>query len=229
MYSTDISFLLDTGASVSLLRKDVWDRATIQAPGVSLLSWSGQTLVSVNGSPLTVHGHATVPVCLGTHTFCMSFTVAEDLTTEAILGLDFLKSHHCTIDMGSRSVMFTDGNRLPLSSNPTGASTSPLTVSLVDTLHISAASELEVMAHVTGTIPPQPCLLEQAPQKRLPVMVARALVTPTAQEVPIRVLNPSPETVTLYKGSSIATVEPIDSLSVSPVSLTPPPPPTPAV
>lgn len=88
----------------------------------------------------------------------------------------------------------------------------------MDTLYIPAASELEVMAHITDPIPQQPCLIEQAPHKRLPVLVARAPVTPTSQAVPICVLNPSPQAVTLYKGSTIATAEPIDSLTISPVS-----------
>lgn len=62
LLGTNIPLLLDRGASISLLRKDVWDHATTLPPSVTLQPWSGQTLVSAKGSPLTVHGHATIPV-----------------------------------------------------------------------------------------------------------------------------------------------------------------------
>lgn len=103
---------MDTGASISLLRKDVWDHATTLPPGVTLQPWSGQTLESAKRSPLTVHGHATVPVRLGTCMFFARFTVAVDMTTEAILGLDFLESNQCTMDMQHRSLTFPDGTSL---------------------------------------------------------------------------------------------------------------------
>ena len=49
-----------------------------------------------------------------------------------------------------------------------------------------ATSELKTMTHVSGLQGFQACLLEQAQYKRLPVPVARALVTPTVGGVPVR-------------------------------------------
>ena len=69
VFTTQTSFLLDTGASVSLLRKDIWDHATSTTPGPILEPWTGQKLVSVDGSPLTawtchgpsLFGHMHIP------------------------------------------------------------------------------------------------------------------------------------------------------------------------
>ena len=91
---TSASFLLDTGAAVSLLRKDIWDHAILAAPNPPpLQSWTGQPLVSVDGSPLVVHGQAIVPVKFGSYTGNVMFVVTEALTIEAILGLDFLENN----------------------------------------------------------------------------------------------------------------------------------------
>ena len=48
---TSITLLLDTGAAVTLLRQDVWMR--IAALPSDLEPWSGATLVSAGGTPLT--------------------------------------------------------------------------------------------------------------------------------------------------------------------------------
>ena len=42
-----ISFMLDTGASVSLLRADVWEQISSDQ---ALLQWNGSRLVGVEGS-----------------------------------------------------------------------------------------------------------------------------------------------------------------------------------
>ena len=85
-----ISFLLDTGAAVTLIREDVWSR--INSGGqVRLEPWSEQRLVSVDGSPLDVFGQTEVELDLGRCVFQMTVVVVSPLTTEAILGLDFFK------------------------------------------------------------------------------------------------------------------------------------------
>ena len=50
-----VSFLLDTGSTVTLLREDTWSR--INAKGSQKLTQcTSLELVGVDGSPLTVHG-----------------------------------------------------------------------------------------------------------------------------------------------------------------------------
>ena len=74
------------------------------------------------------------------------------------------------------------------------------------------------MAQVSGLQGSQSYLLEQAQYKHLPVQVARALVTPSAKRVPVRLLNPAPHQVTVYKDTTIAVIEPLDNLSVCSIS-----------
>ena len=97
------SFILDTGAAVTLLRKDTWDHARPRA--AELDTWK---LISVDGSPLHIHGHAGVKINLGDMEFSHHVVIAEDLSSEGILGLDFLEVQGCTINTRHRTVTFED-------------------------------------------------------------------------------------------------------------------------
>jgi hypothetical protein len=91
----------------------------------------------------------------------------------------------------------------------------------VDTVRIPPACELACVPthnNLDPPLPAQPCILEQACTKKLPVCVARALVTPSSKGFPVRLLNPGSETVVLYKHTSVATIEPISGTPVCPVS-----------
>ena len=225
MFDTAATFLLDTGAAVSLLRYDIWLQA--KPAEHSLRPWLGNSLVGVDGTPLTLHGYTDVTVCLSNIPFTITFAVAEGLTTEAILGLDFLQTNRCVLDMGKRTLQITQHPPIPLL-QPQLPATSPLTVSLVDTVRIPPACELEVLACVHNQndsvcpLPVQPCILEQIRTKHLPVGVARALVIPSPKGFPVRLINPSSDSVVLHKHTSVATIEPIVGTPICPVSTTKP-------
>ena len=59
-------------------------------------------LVSAGGAPLTVHG--CVELKLGTERFVTEVVVASPLTSEAILGLDFLVEHQASIDLTTKTL-----------------------------------------------------------------------------------------------------------------------------
>ena len=63
---------------------------------------------------------------------------------------------------------------------------------------VTALSEMEIMATVQGQPCNGPWLLEGALEGRLPVVVARALVEPKAECVPVRLVNPKSEPMTIY-------------------------------
>ena len=203
---------MDTGAAVSLLSRALWER--VKPDGAELQPGISRQLVSVDGTPLQICGSAVVPVQLADRTYDINIVVAGGLTTEAILGLDFLEAHLCILDLGRRTLSLDGCNTIPFRAAPTNKPTIPLKVSLVESICIPATSELEIMAHVSGLQGSQACLLEQAQYKRLPVRVARALVTPTVGGVQVRLLNPAPHQVTIYKDTTIAIMEPVDSLSI---------------
>ena len=53
-------------------------------------------------------------------------------------------------------------------------------------------------------------LVEDRVPKKLPILVARAIVAPQNGKFPVRVLNLTLEPITVYKGTRIATSEPME-------------------
>ena len=114
---TNLNLLLDTGAAVTLLRDDIWRKITPQPP--SLEPWTGATLVSAGGMPLTVHGCVLVDLDLGGREFKTSMVVVSPLTSEAILGIDFLQGQQAVIDLGhGRLCLKESGCEIPLVTLP---------------------------------------------------------------------------------------------------------------
>ena len=79
-----IVFLLDTGAAVTLFRKDTWARISANHPQ-QLEDWSLLKLVGADGSPLTIHGHAHVSVELEGENRQMDAVVVSPLTQKLFL------------------------------------------------------------------------------------------------------------------------------------------------
>ena len=52
---TEVSLLLDTGAAITLLRQDTWERVLGEELS-TLEPWQSAKLLSAGGTPLTVHG-----------------------------------------------------------------------------------------------------------------------------------------------------------------------------
>ena len=95
-----VSFLLDTGAAVTLLREDIWAEISTRTHK-TLKPWSAVKLVGAGGAPLAVHGCANIELELGSEKFSMDVVMVSPLTSDAILGVDFLSQQQASIDLAS--------------------------------------------------------------------------------------------------------------------------------
>ena len=116
----DTSLLLDTGAAVSLIREDTWLRGKENKSG-ELQPWTQHNMVSVDGSPLHIHGYTIATVELGGAELQVGMVVVSPLTTEAILGLDFLSKHRANIDLRKEEVHLDSCPRVLKLTNKTTA------------------------------------------------------------------------------------------------------------
>ena len=206
------SFLVDTGAAVTLLRKETWEHVNRERKAV-LEPWAERRLVSVDGSPLSVYGRADVDLTLGNITYHTSVVVVSPLTTEAILGLDFLKHKKVYIDVGNMK-LFVGGSNQPLPLHQPDVESQVLCVRVASPIKLPPCSEQMVVAaveppdHIEGKM----WLLEGSRNKeRLPgAAVARALVSPQAGEVPVKLLNPRSEPIIIPAGTKVAELEEIE-------------------
>ena len=79
-----VTFLLDTGSALTILRKSMWDRC--KQPDDKLEPWNQQSLVGAEGTTLRVYGSTCVQWEVDGKEFSHNVAVVDPLTTEAILG-----------------------------------------------------------------------------------------------------------------------------------------------
>lgn len=111
----------------------------------NLKSWKGPDLVGANGTSITVSGTAAVVFKIGSCSFSMEAVDTDVLTTDVILGLDFLEEHKCTIAAGHKLFTLGDGKvSVPLdSSNKKQDQIATVEIHLPQTVSIPALSEME--------------------------------------------------------------------------------------
>ena len=102
------SLVIDTGAAVTLLWTDIWDR--IQKP---LNPWMGPKLVGADGKPLQARGCKQLTVTIAGQKFESQVIIADSLTAEGLLGLNVLQTHHFMIDL-SKEVLVISKRQLSL-------------------------------------------------------------------------------------------------------------------
>ena len=138
----------------------------------------------------------------------MRMVVVSPLTTEAILGLDFLSAHSAKIDLQEKELLLgpcPDAVKL----------TAKTTVRVKQDTTTPPNCQMEVLACVQGQADSGNWLLEglavMAPRKQKEVMEARALVNPASREIPICVLNIHNKPITIAKDTPVATLERLQS------------------
>lgn len=214
VYKCPVSFLVDTGAGVSLLRGDVWEKAV---PHSSACDLQGACrLVGVDGIPIKVRGASLVNVTVEGHTLSHQFIVADHITAEAILGMDFLEKNKCVLDLCKGRLMMKDLGMVQLQPHSLKNPGTPTKVNLVETITIPATTEVEVMAKLHTEDDTHTWMVQNA--STVPIMVARALVKPKYGLVPLRIINTNLTPVKVYKDSTVAQAELLDESTINIVS-----------
>ena len=133
--------------------------------------------------------------------------------TSHILGLDFLKE--CKIDLVSHHLTTSDGQVIVLTSQENSKKTPVLFVRVTANIKLPAYSEMEILAELSDlTQSNQTYVLEERNMQNEGIMVAHAVVT-SGESVPVRVMNPTNQSVTLYKGTRIAELTEIEEVNDS--------------
>ena len=204
-----IAFVVDTGAAVSLIRKDVWTQLVNRDSTLVLEQWSGKKLVGVNGASLSICGCGNIQVLFKGTPFMVTCIVTDDITIEAILGLDFLEANSCVIDCDQKVLTFPSQKlSIPfLSKTTTEQGVATVGLVLKEKTVVPAGSEMEVMVKIAGPVTNGTWFVGHKSATCNGVMVANAVVSPSSNVVPVRILNPRDEMVVLKKGTQIASME----------------------
>ena len=96
--NTSISFLVDTGASCTLLSEGKY-QAISREEKLNLKKLSGRMLRQADGTPLSTMGKLDAQIRIGSVVVQHEVIVAK-ISDEGIIGYDFLAKHGCKIDVG---------------------------------------------------------------------------------------------------------------------------------
>ena len=92
-----VRFLIDTGAAVSVLSKETFTQGNKKFQ--SLLNSESCRLTTASGQGLETYGAVEAKLEIGSTRTNQKFIVADLGSCEGILGLDFLESNLCTLDL----------------------------------------------------------------------------------------------------------------------------------
>ena len=106
--SSPVTFLLDSGAAISVIRLDILDtHVRNQITDAGLMAPIG-----ANSSPLDVIGQITLPVNIGNFQSDQVFIVMRTLTVDCLLGADYLVAHEVVINY-KQAIVEIKGHNIP--------------------------------------------------------------------------------------------------------------------
>ena len=196
-----IDMLLDTGSAVTLIHKRLLDRVDKG----KRMSEAKERVISANGQPLEILGTCQVRIRLGGINTYHNVLVANDITQDCLIGVDFLAKNNCLIDFEAGLVKA--GNRDVSMGCRREEGVTCGKVRLVETVTVPGGHEMVMSANVgavsdevTGIIEPCPGFVSKHS-----ILVARVVAKPKDNQVLVRLLNPSPEPIVLHRDTTLGT------------------------
>ena len=186
--------ILDTGASHSIIRRDLVVEPTTPLKGV--------TLRTATGEQGKIKGTIEREVTIGPISLKHRFVVA-DIVEEIIIGLDFMIAHGFVLDL-EQLILRYKNVEISLTSGPQ-EDVRVNRIAIVDKEEIPANSETLIWAKILGNPGNKtPVIIEPVNDS---VMVARSLGQINQEYVPVRIINPSPKPMVLKAGEIVAQCE----------------------
>ncbi|CAC5382340.1 unnamed protein product [Mytilus coruscus] len=209
--------LVDSGASVSILRKDFFDSLVLEnRPQVMPVRMN---LLTATGEASEFIGKVNLEIKLGTHVFKHEFLLAE-IKDMAILGMDFLMTNSIDV-LFSKGCLRIKDEFITCFTNK--GDSSCCRISIAETVDIPPDSEMLIKGMPCGPVIFNEVGLVETNKsfiEKTGLLLARVVVQPNSNIIPLRVANFSTEPVKVYKNTIVGTFEPVDieTFEVSTVS-----------
>ena len=172
-----------------------------------------QKLVGVNGLPVTTYGTAEVELKVDSKMFNHQTVITDVTTTDVILGFNLLEQHAGVCGQHSKEDSPVWGTRTCGDTDQLVMSKSVVAqveLMLDKSLQLPACSEMEVMIKAPGGVAGKTWILKTTNSRRFAVAVACAIVHPNEGKVPVHLLNPRDEAVTVPNGVAIAVMQELE-------------------
>ena len=136
-----------------------------------------------------------------------------DIEVPVIIGVDFLGAHQGTLNVRARVLLMNGATHV---CQRMEAMPHIFQVTVAETVTIPAMSEMVIPGKIDDTAALTQGIDESCGQQLCGgnVTLARAVVNPAEEVLPLRVMNMSSEPQTLYRDTHVATCEPVASVGV---------------
>ena len=201
---------IDTGSNISIVRPDILGRHTRGA-----MQPVESCLKTVTGERAPIRGRIIVNFTIGSQTFSHEAWIA-DIVDECLLGLDFLGSHDCQVDLKD-SILYIGQDEIPLTQPDAGMLEQHCYKAIVcSPVSLPPHSEVIVPAHIEGLRGVERWGIVESTdvnaQDERTLLVGRTLVDLRRREIPVRVMNITNEAKRLKQGTTLAQCQELDSV-----------------
>ena len=194
---------MDTGSNISIVRPDILGRVD-----QDLIEPVNSCLRTVTGERAPIHGKGQLQLGIGSLLVPQELWVA-DIHDDCILGLDFLQSHNCLVNLKDRALTI-GGEEIPLRKQPATTEPTCCKVVLAERVQLPPRSEMVVPVMMEGAIAESHW--GQSAASVDSVLVGRTLVNVQKEPVPLRVMNLSRQEQVINKGTELACCETVKSV-----------------
>jgi hypothetical protein len=211
--------LVDTGCSTTIVSKRVYDLISDSERPCVEVCWLSIQLA--DGSRKPVFGKTNLAIQIDGVCVRQDVLIAE-IMDSVLLGLDFFRDQHVTLDMG-RGLMMLKGREIALVDKMATMS-SVSRVRIAQTTMVPAQSRTIIPGITEDSLAVgnwvTEALSDRCPGGQ-PVLVARGLFSGGTKYVPVEVLNVSDEDVVLRKDTHVAKVELVDAIDTATIPVDP--------
>ncbi|XP_056022140.1 uncharacterized protein LOC130055016 [Ostrea edulis] len=201
------------GATVTLMSESLYKRLPMSVrPNLHTVT---QNIMTANSTALSVHRKPEFNVYIDQMTHYSEAIVAK-LKIDGILGLDFMKAHHCLVDVGIE-VLVVNGREKRLS---TEGFLGCYRITAVKTVSIPPRSEVIVPGKICvaegSTLPTRESIVEPLYNKSRNecALTARTVVSPR-ETVPVRLMNTEEDVKIVHSGTVIGQLSEVDKVEAS--------------
>ncbi|UYV63913.1 K02A2.6-like [Cordylochernes scorpioides] len=202
--SKKIKATVDTGAMVSLIRKDALRTAPRPLHRKMMLR-------TVTGITAPIEGELDVDIRLGETRFDHRVLVA-DIEDEFILGMDIIREHGFTFDP-TQGILRLGDESFVLSTE--GEKCEGVRLFACENGCVSGNCEGVIMTVAEAPLGSGVGLIEPTCDARQNLLVARAIVKTADKKVPVRLANVFPSGISIRKGDFLAVCSPISRIATT--------------
>ena len=113
MYGYTANFLIDTGATVSLVAPHIYHLCAAQLGKPPVIDELGKPILTADMTPLNVKGTTKVSFAVKGMSFQHQMVVMSELDIDGIIGLDFMQKYSCSIDI-AKGLLLVQGQAVEL-------------------------------------------------------------------------------------------------------------------